>query len=86
MDEIPAVNLNKQHASISAELDDAIARVLVRGTFILGVRSRHLKASLSRTATLPMQLESLQEPMQRCHRQWFEKNSSLQLDFLCTRQ
>lgn len=36
MDGIPVINLNEQHASIRAELDDAIGRVLAKGTFILG--------------------------------------------------
>ena len=34
--EIPAIDLNRQHASIRAELDEAITRVLTKGTFILG--------------------------------------------------
>ena len=36
METIPVVDLNKQYRSIRAELDDAIARVLAKGTFILG--------------------------------------------------
>lgn len=36
MEIIPVIDLNKQYSSIRAELDDAIARVLVKGTFILG--------------------------------------------------
>lgn len=36
MEIIPVIDLNKQYGSIRAELDDAIARVLAKGTFILG--------------------------------------------------
>ena len=36
MQEIPVVDLKKQYESIRIELDDAIARVLTKGSFILG--------------------------------------------------
>ncbi len=36
MQEIPVVDLKKQYESIRTELDDAIARVLAKGSFILG--------------------------------------------------
>lgn len=36
MNIIPAIDLKRQHQPIQAELDDAIARVLAKGTFILG--------------------------------------------------
>lgn len=37
MSEIPIIDLNKQYESIRPELDGAIARVLEKGSFILGV-------------------------------------------------
>ena len=36
MQEIPVIDLKKQYESIRTELDDAIARVLAKGSFILG--------------------------------------------------
>ncbi len=36
MDEIPVIALKKQYESIQLELDDAISRVLAKGSFILG--------------------------------------------------
>jgi len=36
MEEIPVIDLKKQYGSIRAELDDAISRVLSKGSFILG--------------------------------------------------
>ncbi len=36
MQEIPAIDLKKQYESIRSELDDAISRVLAKGSFILG--------------------------------------------------
>ena len=36
MEDIPVIDLKKQYESIRPELDDAIARVLAKGSFILG--------------------------------------------------
>ena len=36
MEDIPVLDLKKQYESIRSELDDAIARVLAKGSFILG--------------------------------------------------
>ena len=36
MEEIPIIDLKKQYQSIRAEVDDAFARVMAKGSFILG--------------------------------------------------
>lgn len=48
MDEIPAFDLKRQYRSIRAELDEAIARTLAKGAFILGAETAAFEDEFAR--------------------------------------
>jgi dTDP-3-amino-3,4,6-trideoxy-alpha-D-glucose transaminase len=53
MQEIPVVNLNKQYLSIQRELDDAMMRVLAKGSFILGAEVSAFEKEFSEYCNVP---------------------------------